>query len=41
MLNKPVLAKSVVGRTGRYAGASIFFPLNLPLIIRTETDCIN
>ena len=33
MLNKLSLPKSVVGRTGNEAGAMIFLPLFLPLII--------
>ena len=38
MLNNPVFAKSVVGRTGKFAGAEIILPLYFPLIIRTDFD---
>ena len=35
MLNSADLAKSVVGRTGRFRGARIFFPLCSPVMMRT------
>lgn len=38
ILNSPVFAKSVVGRTGRFAGAEIILPRHLPLIMRTDQD---
>jgi len=40
MLNNPVLAKSVVGLTGKLLGAISFLPLNCPLIIRTVSEKI-
>lgn len=38
ILNNPVLAKSVVGRTGRFPGGLIMRPLYFPLIMRKLTD---
>ena len=38
ILNNPVLAKSVVGRTGNEAGARMVFPLYFPLMMRKLPD---
>jgi hypothetical protein len=37
-LKRPDFAKSVVGRTGRFPGATIIRPFSVPLMIRTGGD---